>query len=57
LQRPVQPSLAEVFPVREGLVASLYWTPVTTLWTSEPAAHFEGLVRELHLEPRPQAAA
>ncbi|HUE29210.1 MAG TPA: hypothetical protein VMP89_20715 [Solirubrobacteraceae bacterium] len=49
--------LAEVFPVREGLGASLYWTPVSTLRTSDPAAHFEGLVRELHLERCPQAAA
>jgi hypothetical protein len=50
-------SLAEIFPVREGLGASLYWTPVSTARPSDPAAHFQHLVRELHLEPRPQAAA
>ena len=49
--------LAEVFPVREGLGAALYWTPVATLQTSRPEAHFDGLVRELHLDRRPQAAA
>ena len=50
-------TLAELYPVREGLGAALYWTPVSTARPSDPDAHFEMLAREMRLTPRERAAA
>ncbi len=55
LETSPQPSdeLTHVFPVREGFGAALYWTPVTTVHTSDSEGHFDALVRELHLDREP----
>lgn len=42
--------LAHVFPVREGLGAALYWSPVASLRTENADAHFAELRRELRLD-------
>lgn len=42
--------LAHVFPVREGLGAALYWTPITTLRSADAVAHFAELRQELRLD-------
>lgn len=43
--------LSHLFRVREGLGAALYWSPVTTLQTPFPEAHFASLRQELRLLP------
>ncbi len=48
--------LAHVFPVREGLGAALYWSPIASLRTAGAEAHFAELRRELRLD-RERAAA
>jgi hypothetical protein len=42
--------LKEVVPVREGLGASLYWSPIRTSLASDPEAHFQELRESLRLE-------
>jgi hypothetical protein len=43
-------SLSEVVPVREGLGAALYWSPLRTSTTSDAEAHFRELCAGLRLE-------
>lgn len=45
--------LAHAFPVRGGMGAALYWTPVTSRETLDPAAHFAELRREARLVHEP----
>lgn len=45
--------LAHAFPVREGMGAALYWTPVSYCETSDPGAHFLELRREIRLDREP----
>ncbi|MFT3767967.1 MAG: hypothetical protein QM820_21155 [Minicystis sp.] len=49
--------LKEVVPVREGLGASLYWSPIRTSLTSDPEAHFQELRESLRLEAATEPAA
>lgn len=42
--------LAELFPVRQGFGASLYWSPVTAVRTDFAEAHFANLREELRLD-------
>jgi hypothetical protein len=42
--------LRDLFPVREGLGSALYWAPVTTVETTNPAAHFAQLSATLRLD-------
>lgn len=42
--------LGELFPVRQGLGAALLWTPLTSVQTADPEAHFASLRHELHLD-------
>jgi hypothetical protein len=42
--------LRELFPVREGLGAALYWTPPTVVETGDIEAHFEELSAKLRLD-------
>jgi hypothetical protein len=42
--------LKDVVPVREGLGASLYWSPIRTSMASDSEAHFRELCESLRLE-------
>lgn len=47
--------LKQLVPVREGLGASLYWSPIQSSRTHDPEAHFEHLksqIRRRHEAPR-----
>ena len=45
--------LAHAFPVREGMGAALYWTPIASRETVDPSAHFVELRREIRLDREP----
>jgi hypothetical protein len=49
-QAPTGLGLKEVVPVREGLGAALYWSPIRTSLASNPEAHFQELCASLRLE-------
>jgi hypothetical protein len=42
--------LKDVVPVREGLGAALYWSPIQTSLASNPEKHFASLCESLRLE-------
>jgi hypothetical protein len=48
--------LKELFPVREGLGASLHWTPVASLEARDAASHFSELRRSLRLDEQKSGA-
>jgi len=48
-QAPAGLGLKDVVPVREGLGASLYWSPIRTTATSDPEAHFQEIRESLRL--------
>jgi hypothetical protein len=47
---PPGAGLAQIFPVREGYGAALYWAPVVTVQTGDAGAYFAELVTELRLD-------
>lgn len=49
-QAPPGLGLQQVVPVREGLGAALYWSPIRTSLAGDPQAHFEELCESLRLE-------
>ena len=50
-QAPTGLGLKDVVPVREGLGAALYWTPIRTSGASNAEAHYQELRESLRLEP------
>jgi hypothetical protein len=53
---PLDIGLKELFPVREGLGASLHWTPVASLEARDAASHFSELRRSLRLDEQKSGA-
>jgi len=49
--------LKELVPVREGLGAALYWSPIRASLASDPDAHFQQLCKSLRLETATTPAA
>jgi hypothetical protein len=43
-------------PVREGLGAALFWSPIRTSLASDPEAQFQELCESLRLDPQPAPA-
>jgi len=56
-QAPAGLGLKQVVPVREGLGAALYWSPIRASLASDPEAHFQELCESLQLETSATAAA
>jgi hypothetical protein len=50
-QAPAGLGLKQMVPVREGLGAALYWSPICASRASDPEAHFQELCESLGLEP------